>query len=502
MKVSLILEAIDRMTRPVRQATASIRSLTDRGLRPAGQAMERVSRIGGRFLAPMAGQLDRANAAARRLASGGLRVLRGAAYGAGYAVGFLVRKAAGLALRGAGLAIAGVGALGGWLTGGVIAQASKFEQFQVVLENTEGSAAAAKRAMAWVKDFAKTTPYEIGDVMEAFVALKAYGIDAANGSLRSLGNAASGMGKPLMQAVEMLADAQTGEYERLKEFGVRASQQGKKVTFTYMQAGREVTRTANKSSAEIQRAILGIFDARFKGMMDRQSRTLSGLWSNLQDMVSTFQLDVADAGFFDSVKTKVGGALDWINAKAKDGTLKRWATEVSERLTVMVQKGTEFVRSVDWNAVATAIGTIVSAVTKLVEWLGKAVRLWNALNAPGAAVDRAVGGWTVEGAAKKLFTWDPVEDWMRGKPTAPTSRAAPSGRPAAPGAPKGSPTGARRDLWMRSLPTPAPAAAPSKVSLDIRLSGPGAATASVAGIKSGGNTSVSVNRGAAMGAAV
>jgi len=105
----------------------------------------------------------------------------------------------------------------------MLAPARQFEKFTTVLETTEGSAAAARQAMAWVQDFAVSTPYELDQVTAAFVQLRAYGLDPTNGLLRTLGDTSAAMGKDVMQAVEAVADAVTGENERLKEFGIQAS---------------------------------------------------------------------------------------------------------------------------------------------------------------------------------------------------------------------------------------------------------------------------------------
>lgn len=257
-------------------------------------------------------------------------------------------------------AIAAAGGVG-WFVKGIIEAGSKFEQFQVILENSEGSAAKAKMAMDWVKQFASSTPYELEQVMQAFVALKSYGIDPTDGSLRSVGNAASGMGKDIMQAVEMMADAQTGEFERLKEFGIRASKEGNKVRFTYMSAGKEMSRTAKNSGNEIKTALTGIFDERFGGMMERQSKTLAGTWSNIKDMFSNFQLDVANAGIFDLIKEKAQKVFTKLQGWAKDGTLKAWAERISERLERMVLKAEEFVTTGGFDRVAKDIKTVARA---------------------------------------------------------------------------------------------------------------------------------------------
>ena len=56
------------------------------------------------------------------------------------------------------------------------------------------------------------------------------------------------MGKNLMQFVEAIADAATGEFERLKEFGIKARTQGEQVSFTF----QGVTTTVGKNAAEIE----------------------------------------------------------------------------------------------------------------------------------------------------------------------------------------------------------------------------------------------------------
>ena len=101
--------------------------------------------------------------------------------------------------------------------------AAKFERFQTILETLEGSSQGAKRAMDWVSDFATRTPYELDEVMDAFVSLRSYGMDPTKGLLTSFGEQSVAMGKPLMQAVEAIADAMTGENERLKELGITAN---------------------------------------------------------------------------------------------------------------------------------------------------------------------------------------------------------------------------------------------------------------------------------------
>lgn len=216
----------------------------------------------------------------------------------------------------------------------VIETNAQFETYQATLETIEGSAAKAKQSLDWISQFAKTTPYDVAQITESFVKLKAYGIDPiADDALRTLGDTASAMGKPLMQAVEALADAQTGEFERLKEFGIRAKQQGDKVTFSWTKNGEELTRTVKKNATDIRSFLLDTMGDRFTGAMDRQSRTFRGLTSNLGDTWSDFQRRVGNAGFFQNVIGKLESLLATIDRLDKEGRLDEWATALSNSLS-------------------------------------------------------------------------------------------------------------------------------------------------------------------------
>jgi hypothetical protein len=214
----------------------------------------------------------------------------------------------------------------------VINVSSEFEGYQTSLETIEGSAEKAKSSMDWISQFAAKTPYELAGVTEAFIKLRAYGFDPMDGSLQTLGDTASAMNKPLMQAVEAFADAATGEFERLKEFGIKAKQKGEEVTFTWQKNGKEMTKVVKKNGKDITKFLMETFGNRFNGAMVRQSKTWKGMMSNLGDSWSLFQKRIGDAGFFEHVKRRLGGLLDTIGELDANGTLSRWAKRLSDAL--------------------------------------------------------------------------------------------------------------------------------------------------------------------------
>ncbi|AOY00098.1 tape measure protein [Jeongeupia sp. USM3] len=225
---------------------------------------------------------------------------------------------------------AGVGSVAA-LGAAVIGTSAKFEKFTAILETIEGSAEKAKQSMEWVSDFATKTPYELDEVTDAFVRLKSYGIDPQSGALKAAGDAAAAMGKPLGQAVEALADALTGENERLKEMGVRTSKVGDKIYYKWVENGKDIYAVAKaNSAAQIQAVVTGIWNRRYQGAMDRLSDAWDGTVSNLKDSYSRFMLQIGKAGVFDFLKGKLKGVLATMNRLQADGTLDRWAKKISD----------------------------------------------------------------------------------------------------------------------------------------------------------------------------
>lgn len=188
-----------------------------------------------------------------------------------------IEKSIQTAMRSASALFAGVGVSA--LVGKLVNVQREFDVLNASLITVTGSSADAERAFAWIRDFAATTPYSLNEVTQAFVKMKALGLDASEEALRSYGNTASAMGKSLNQMIEAVADAATGEFERLKEFGIRAKSEGDRVSLTF----RGVTTNIGKNAAEIEGYLRRIGDVEFAGAMELRAKTLDGTLSNLAD---------------------------------------------------------------------------------------------------------------------------------------------------------------------------------------------------------------------------
>jgi hypothetical protein len=220
--------------------------------------------------------------------------------------------------------------------------AAQFEQYQAILETVDGSQAKAKQSMAWISKFAVDTPFELDQVTQAYVRLRAYGMDPTNGLLKTLGDTSAAMGKDVMSAVEAIADAITGENERLKEFGIKASTKGNTITYTYtdkngIQKQLQVMKNDRKA---IEQGLRQIWDEKYAGAMERQSKTMGGLWSNLMDQWTRFQQMVMASGPFEKIKNQLSDLLDKINEMAANGQLQALADKVGAQMVRLIDAAT------------------------------------------------------------------------------------------------------------------------------------------------------------------
>ena len=97
----------------------------------------------------------------------------------------------------------------------------QFGVLNAQLITATGSAENAAVAFEAIQKFAATTPFDLGQATKAFTQLVNLGLTPSEAAMTSYGNTASAMGKDLSQMIEAVADAATGEFERLKELEVK-----------------------------------------------------------------------------------------------------------------------------------------------------------------------------------------------------------------------------------------------------------------------------------------
>jgi hypothetical protein len=227
---------------------------------------------------------------------------------------------------------------------GVIAATSEFQKFEAVLSNTLGSSSAAQLALSQIQEFAATTPFQINELTGAFVKLANQGFTPNITQMRLLGDLASSTGKSFDQLAEAILDAQTGEFERLKEFGVRAAVAGDQVTFTFKGIKTQVDNT----SEAIRGYVLSLGAAEgVSGSMEKISGTLGGRISNVQDSFTQLQTTIGQInggvlfGFVGLLQKALSYFNEIINLDLKKGQFAMEGLNMTEQRAVIANYNAE-----------------------------------------------------------------------------------------------------------------------------------------------------------------
>lgn len=264
-----------------------------------------------------------------------------------------------------------------------------FDKLNSGLITMTGSAENAAKAFGVLQQFAKDTPYGLNQAVEGFTKLVALGLNPSKEALISYGNTAAAMGKDLNQMIEAVADASTFEFERLKEFGIKSSQQADTVSFTF----RGVTTTVKKNSEEIQKYLLNIGNTDFAGAMETRSKTLDGQLSSLADSFDGLVLAVAQSGFGDAVGEQAATAEDAITALTDAiasneiaATLQDWVTLFNESFKFISDALNDLAFDTEDKSVdmSDSLGTITDAIR---EWLPEIQRIAKDMYVEFQAID-------------------------------------------------------------------------------------------------------------------
>ena len=228
------------------------------------------------------------------------RNMRRASEDARSAMGDMQKKAAVVA-KGATAAFAVTTVAVGSLAAAIVPVQRKFDQMQGQLVTATGSYENAAHAMAALNKFAAQTPYDLEQSVIGFTKLVNLGLTPSERALTSYGNTASAMGKSMEQMIEAVADAATGEFERLKEFGIKSSKEGDRVTFTF----RGIKTEVGQNAAEIEKYLMGLGEVEFAGAMANQMDTLNGRISQAEIAMDGLKLAIAQSGIGDIMKAAV-----------------------------------------------------------------------------------------------------------------------------------------------------------------------------------------------------
>ena len=208
-----------------------------------------------------------------------------------------------------------------------LSEAMDLEGYRLQLETATKDTQKASQIMQNAINLANRTPFEGGELVEGAAKFEAMGMSADTWLTRA-GDMAAATNKSFDQAVEALIDAQTGELERLKEFGITKAkilEQGEKM-FSGVQIANNSGQIVNQE--KFNEAMIALMEDRFSGGMEKQATTMRGLWSTVtrfQQWQQDGTIDRIAQKFTDGLGKAVeyaGKAFSWVTEHGD--TIKRW----------------------------------------------------------------------------------------------------------------------------------------------------------------------------------
>ncbi len=186
----------------------------------------------------------------------------------------------------------------------------------------------ADELMGFGINFANTTPFQTSEVLEGIKKLEIRGLKPEEW-LRGVGDMSAMLGKSLDQGIEAVLDAVTGEFERLKEFGLTSKMLQELFPTRFNKQG---TITDLKGFID---DLMKYITKKYKGGTEVLAKTTTGLLSTIKGMYGSFTnmllsgtatgkiLDNSPLGILrtEVLQPLANDLIKW----SQDGTFTRWS---------------------------------------------------------------------------------------------------------------------------------------------------------------------------------
>ena len=326
-------------------------------------------------------------------------------------------------------------ALGGLAVKTGLSEAFDLEGYRTQLETATKDTQKAADIMTYAINLANKTPYEGGQMIEAASKFESMGMDAYKWLTLS-GDMAAATNKDLIQATEALIDAQTGELERLKEFGITKAMVTERANELW--SGVQVVDNSGSITdlAKFNEALVDLMEEKYSGGMEKMANTTKGMWSTITGITKSALSKIM--GMQEDGSVKAGSLLDLIRNKLqavsekmqqwqKDGTFDRLAEKAAHYFGV-IESGVSAVASFvsehkeGIKTLAVAVTTFYGAVKAagLIKTAITGVQVvWGLLNGTMALTPLGMVVFGITAVVTALYllyqNWDKVTSFISGE---------------------------------------------------------------------------------------
>jgi hypothetical protein len=260
-----------------------------------------------------------------------------------------------------GGAVLGLGSLvTGKVANELLSANRQYQSLIARLKTLEGSAEKGAAKFQELQNIATTTPFQLTEVTEAYIRLKAAGFDASESNIRALGDLSVASGKNLGDITEALLSANRGLGSMVDNFvGLQARAEDGGLTLKNTRTGIQSVVKAGDT-----KGLLNFFVAAGKapgiiGGMAEQMKTLNGRISNIQDNIFKFFVSIGESGF-------TGAFAEFLNEinLGIEGT-ESLSKGIGQFLGRAIRKATSALKyfKAEWRNIVFYIGTFITLIS-------------------------------------------------------------------------------------------------------------------------------------------
>lgn len=306
-------------------------------------------------------------------------------------------------------------ALGGFAIKQGFSKATDLETFRQNLETVTKSAERAREAMRFAINIADISAFDDAPVIEAASMLETYGLKTED-YLTAIGDAAAITGRDISEMAKAFGKASvSGQFDSLADIGIT------RVLLNDFAKSKGISLfkgTQVRDAKVFADTLKEYMNLRYAGGMEKQSKTIAGMWSTVTGTVTTSLARIL--GMTETGEIRAGSALERVRGKInllletverwqRDGTIERLSarfTAAFDKIFAAAERVFVFV-SQNWGVLLAVAGTAVGvwALTKAWAALTAAAKLFNAVMLILNGTLSISPLWLIAGAVAALIAW-------------------------------------------------------------------------------------------------
>ena len=290
----------------------------------------------------------------------------------------------------------------------VITLSDSFQRYRMTLETLEKTHSDAVKRWDQLVQFAKDTPFRIGEVVDAYKTLKAYGIDPNIEAMEAFGNTAAIFGRDVLPRLALalgqmqaVGKVMTQDLNQLSNAGINVNE--------VLKENFNITKgELDKLNAAIEEGVLNIHDVyqafisymqdHFGGQMERVMNTIGGQFEILRSNIEILEDRFMQAGTTNTlvdILKEINNTIESIDQNTIDEIADSFANLIENGFDWFVTHQNELKNILDFTvdslvSLGSTVGDLAGLASTLTDIASSISEVGDSL--PKAVMDATWGG--------------------------------------------------------------------------------------------------------------